>query len=90
MLVATFVACFTVFYDLLNPFYGGYQVSSSVDQLYTIRLALKAEAELCLLDQEEDEDCATELLVLDTTAAAESSSSSPTTHTVVPEKTDAV
>ena len=27
MLVSTFVACFTVFYDLLNPFYGGYQVS---------------------------------------------------------------
>lgn len=65
MLVATFVACFTVFYDLLNPFYGGYQVSASVDQLYTIRLALKAEAELCLLDEEEEEvetACASEIL----------------------------
>lgn len=27
MLVSTFMACFTVFYDLLNPFYGGYQVT---------------------------------------------------------------
>ena len=54
MLVATFVACFTVFYDLLNPFYGGYQVSDSVDQLYTIRLALKAESELCSLDRDDD------------------------------------
>eukprot|EP00977_Amphora_coffeiformis_P013828 scaffold3740_cov146-Amphora_coffeaeformis.AAC.2 len=55
MLVSTFVACFTVFYDLLNPFYGGYQVSASVDQLYTIRLALKAESELCLISEDRNE-----------------------------------
>lgn len=61
MLVATFVACFTVFYDLLNPFYGGYQVSASVDQLYTIRLALKAEMELCLLDRDDTEDCSVDI-----------------------------
>jgi hypothetical protein len=52
MLVATFVACFTVFFDLLNPFNGGYQVSASVDQLYTIRLALQAESELSVLRDE--------------------------------------
>jgi len=55
MLVSTFVACFTVFYDLLNPFYGGYQVSASVDQLYTIRLALKAESEMCLISEDRNE-----------------------------------
>lgn len=42
MLVGTFVACFTVFYDLRYPFSGSYQISASVDQLYTVRMALQA------------------------------------------------
>ena len=42
MLVGTFSALAIVCYDLGNPFRGSYQISSSVDQLYTIRLALRA------------------------------------------------
>ena len=42
MLVSTFTACFVVFYDLRSPFSGSYQISASVDQLYTILMALKA------------------------------------------------
>jgi hypothetical protein len=42
MLTGTFSALAIVCYDLGNPFRGSYQISKSVDQLYTIRLALKA------------------------------------------------
>lgn len=42
MLVGTFSALAIVCYDLGNPFRGSYQISKSVDQLYTIRLALQA------------------------------------------------
>lgn len=69
MLVATFTSCFTVYFDLLNPFSGGYQVSASVDQLYTIRQALKAESEYAEILQrkqqqhkQDDEDNAHTLL----------------------------
>jgi len=59
MLVGTFAACFAVFYDLLNPFSGSYQVVDAVDQLYTIRQGLKASQQLSLLDYagEKDEEC---------------------------------
>lgn len=42
MLVGTFSALAIVCYDLGNPFRGSYQISISVEQLYTIRLALSA------------------------------------------------
>jgi hypothetical protein len=42
MLTGTFSALAVVCYDLGNPFRGSYQISKSVDQLYLIRLALKA------------------------------------------------
>ena len=42
MLVGTFSALAIVCYDLSNPFRGSYQISKSVDQLYTIRLTLRA------------------------------------------------
>jgi hypothetical protein len=42
MLVGTFSALAIVCYDLGHPFRGSYQISKSVDQLYTIRLALRA------------------------------------------------
>jgi len=42
MLLGTFSALAIVCYDLIQPFRGSYQVSQSVDQLYTIRLAMKA------------------------------------------------
>ena len=50
MLVWCFVACFTVFYDLRSPFSGGYQISGSVDQLYTVRDALLADERLTELE----------------------------------------
>ena len=50
MLVGTFSALAIVCYDLGNPFRGSYQISKSVDQLYTIRLALRAS----LKEQEDD------------------------------------
>ena len=40
ILVGTFAACFTVFYDLLSPFSGSYQISASVDQIHGIRRIL--------------------------------------------------
>jgi Protein of unknown function (DUF4239) len=40
ILVGTFAACFTVFYDLLSPFSGSYQISASVDQIHGIRRLL--------------------------------------------------
>lgn len=46
MLVGTFVACFTVFFDLLSPFSGSYQISASVGQLHTIKLTLQASKQL--------------------------------------------
>jgi hypothetical protein len=42
ILVGTFSALGLVCFDLGNPFRGSYQISKSVDQLYTIRLALRA------------------------------------------------
>ena len=42
MLVGTFTALAIVCYDLSNPFRGSYQISKSVNQLYTIRLTLRA------------------------------------------------
>ena len=42
MLVGTFTALAIVCYDLGNPFRGSYQISKSVNQLYTIRLTLRA------------------------------------------------
>lgn len=42
MLVGTFTALAVVCYDLGNPFRGSYEISRSVHQLYTIRLALRA------------------------------------------------
>jgi hypothetical protein len=51
MLVGTFSALAIVCYDLGNPFRGSYQISKSVDQLYTIRLALQA----TLVSKEEEE-----------------------------------
>eukprot|EP00522_Entomoneis_paludosa_P008695 CAMPEP_0172443832 /NCGR_PEP_ID=MMETSP1065-20121228/4024_1 /TAXON_ID=265537 /ORGANISM="Amphiprora paludosa, Strain CCMP125" /LENGTH=437 /DNA_ID=CAMNT_0013194179 /DNA_START=389 /DNA_END=1702 /DNA_ORIENTATION=- len=57
MLVGTFVACFAVFYDLLNPFTGCYQVTAAVDQLYTVRQGLKASTQLSLLDYGKAEEC---------------------------------
>jgi len=53
MLVGTFVACFTVFYDLRSPFSGSYQISASVDQLYTVRLALQASAKQATVSSDE-------------------------------------
>lgn len=46
MLVGTFSALAIVSYDLGNPFRGSYQISKAVDQLYTIRLALRAAMKL--------------------------------------------
>ena len=66
MLVGTFVACFAVFYDLLRPFSGCYQVNAAVDQLYTIRLGLKADAQVSLYPRQQ------------TTPQAQPSSSSST------------
>jgi hypothetical protein len=40
ILIGTFAACFTVFYDLLSPFSGSYQISASVDQIRGIRRLL--------------------------------------------------
>lgn len=66
MLTATFVSTFLLFYDLLNPFSGCYQVTDAVDQLYTIRLGLKAGTELNLLDLgRQDEECKLETEDLD-------------------------
>jgi Protein of unknown function (DUF4239) len=48
MLVGTFVACFTVFFDLLSPFSGSYQISASVGQLHTIKLTLQASKQLSM------------------------------------------
>lgn len=56
LLVGTFVACFTVFYDLRSPFGGSYQISASVDQLYTIRAALKESVSSSLLMQQNTTD----------------------------------
>ena len=41
MLLGTFSALAIVCYDLGNPFRGSYEISKSVDQLYTIRSALR-------------------------------------------------
>ena len=41
MLLGTFSALAIVCYDLGNPFRGSYEISKSVDQLYTIRWALR-------------------------------------------------
>ena len=46
MLVGTFSALAVVSYDLEDPFRGSYQISSTVDQFYTIRDALRASATL--------------------------------------------
>lgn len=40
ILLATFVACFTLFYDLSSPFAGSYQIRATVAQLYAIRRIL--------------------------------------------------
>lgn len=40
ILIGTFTACFTVFFDLRTPFSGSYQISASVDQLHSIRRSL--------------------------------------------------
>jgi hypothetical protein len=42
ILVGTFSALAVVIFDLGNPFRGSYQISGSIDQLYTIRLGLRA------------------------------------------------
>jgi hypothetical protein len=42
ILVGTFSALAVVIFDLGNPFRGSYQISGSVDQLYTIRLGSRA------------------------------------------------
>lgn len=42
MLVGTFCALAVVCFDLGNPFRGSYQISKSVDQLYTIRDSLRS------------------------------------------------
>jgi len=42
MLVGTFSALGVVCYDLVDPFRGSYQISKTVNQLYTIRSALRA------------------------------------------------
>jgi len=52
LLVGTFVACFTVFYDLRSPFGGSYQISASVDQLYNIRSALKDAVSMSIHEQQ--------------------------------------
>jgi hypothetical protein len=52
MLVGTFSALAIVCYDLGNPFRGSYQISKSVDQLYTVRLALQAS----LMEDNGDDD----------------------------------
>lgn len=50
ILVATFSALGLVCYDLGHPFRGSYQISKSVDQLYTIRLGFEI-----AMEQEEEE-----------------------------------
>jgi len=40
ILIGTFSALGVVCYDLSDPFYGSYEISNSLDQLYTIRDAL--------------------------------------------------
>jgi hypothetical protein len=52
MLVGTFTALAIVCYDLGNPFRGSYQISKSVQQLYTIRMTLRAS----LKQQKEEEE----------------------------------
>lgn len=42
MLIGTLAALAVVCYDLSDPFRGSYQISSSIDQLYTIREVLQA------------------------------------------------
>eukprot|EP00550_Attheya_septentrionalis_P012721 CAMPEP_0198301262 /NCGR_PEP_ID=MMETSP1449-20131203/50877_1 /TAXON_ID=420275 /ORGANISM="Attheya septentrionalis, Strain CCMP2084" /LENGTH=465 /DNA_ID=CAMNT_0044003293 /DNA_START=214 /DNA_END=1611 /DNA_ORIENTATION=- len=42
MLIGTFSSLSTVCYDLGDPFHGSYQISRSVDQLFTIRETLQA------------------------------------------------
>mmetsp|Transcript_31764 Transcript_31764/g.48720 ORF Transcript_31764/g.48720 Transcript_31764/m.48720 type:complete len:514 (-) Transcript_31764:287-1828(-) len=42
MLISTFTALAVVCYDLSDPFRGSYQITRSVDQLYTIRSAICA------------------------------------------------
>ena len=42
MLIGTFSALGVVCYDLGDPFRGSYQIAKTVNQLYTIRLAVKA------------------------------------------------
>jgi hypothetical protein len=60
MLVGVFSALGTVCYDLVDPFRGSYQISkATVDQLYTIRSALRASAQLseCSIDSEPGDMC---------------------------------
>jgi hypothetical protein len=54
MLTGTFSALAIVCYDLSNPFRGSYQISKTVDQLYTIRLTFRASL------QAEEEEAARE------------------------------
>jgi hypothetical protein len=53
MLVGVFSALAIVVYDLGDPFRGSYEISKSVDQLYTIRSALRASARVALDDRDD-------------------------------------
>jgi hypothetical protein len=65
MLVGTFSALAIVCYDLGNPFRGSYQISISVEQLYTIRLALRASLLFDMESTEEEDE-----LVLESSSRA--------------------
>eukprot|EP00980_Cylindrotheca_fusiformis_P005538 scaffold1172_cov115-Cylindrotheca_fusiformis.AAC.13 len=67
MLVGTFSALAIVSYDLGHPFRGSYQISIAVDQLYTIRLALRASmmSDMDILEGSEES-----LLIYDSTTVA--------------------
>jgi hypothetical protein len=84
MLVATFCALAAVIYDLSQPFRGSYQISRSIDQLYTIRLALRSS-----LEPEFHSSIVTRTRVTTTTTATTNTPSTSTSSTLAPVTTPA-
>jgi hypothetical protein len=67
MLVGTFTALAIVCYDLGHPFRGSYQISKSVQQLYTIRMTLRASLRslpTTMSTVVNDDDCVAPVVVL--------------------------
>jgi Protein of unknown function (DUF4239) len=63
MLVGTFSALAIVCYDLGNPFRGSYQISKAVDQLYNIRLTLRASMYMDMQQQQQRQQEQTEKII---------------------------